>query len=209
MINFASCEPLTKLCIFVLLISNIFVWYLAPVCTNTTCYNGGTCVRGRRGTFTCICPPFFTGERCETGKYPVYLKSNFWKSTLKFRSEMTINIGIVIFDITFYYLEHNHVKYISLLHDKKSVTHIINISLLPSCHWLGKISAVQNQNTVCVFMKHSRYFHKTYNFISIHYHAKKVYLQMFDIINTVKSDITKRIDRLLIFAGLFKGKGSS
>ena len=45
-------------------------------------------------------------------------------------------------------------------------------------------SAVQSKNAVCAFIDHSRYFHKTYTFTSMHTHAKKLYLHMFDIVDT-------------------------
>ena len=40
-------------------------------------------------------------------------------------------------------------------------------------------SAVQSKNVVCAFIKHSKYFLK--HFISVHSHAKKLYLHMCDI----------------------------
>ena len=48
-------------------------------------------------------------------------------------------------------------------------------------------SAVQRENAVCTFIKHSRYFHRPYNFTSIHSHAKKLYLHMVGIVDTVFS----------------------
>ena len=45
-------------------------------------------------------------------------------------------------------------------------------------------STVQSKNTVCAFIKHSKYFRLQYNFTSIHSHVKKLYLHMFDIVDT-------------------------
>ena len=45
----------------------------------------------------------------------------------------------------------------------------------------GAESAVQSKNAVFASRKHSRYFHYRYNFTSVHSHAKKLYLRMFDI----------------------------
>ena len=36
-------------------------------CTSAPCLNGGTCHDQVAGTFTCRCPEFFTGPRCERG----------------------------------------------------------------------------------------------------------------------------------------------
>ena len=36
-------------------------------CTNTICFNGGTCSDGVN-TFTCNCSVGFTGDKCETSK---------------------------------------------------------------------------------------------------------------------------------------------
>ena len=46
----------------------------------------------------------------------------------------------------------------------------------------------KSKNAVCALItEHKRYFHSTYNFTSIHSHAKKLYLHMFDKVNTVFS----------------------
>ena len=69
-------------------------------------------------------------------------------------------------------------------------------------------SAVQSKHALCAFIEHNPYFHYTYNFTSIHSHGKKLYLHMFDIINTVL-----RSERELIISSFLqdfsKGKGSS
>jgi len=36
-------------------------------CRSAPCFNGGTCVDGVAGSYTCRCPDDFTGLRCERG----------------------------------------------------------------------------------------------------------------------------------------------
>ena len=47
--------------------------------------------------------------------------------------------------------------------------------------------APQSKNAVCANIKHGRYFHLTSNFWSINFHAKKLYVQMFDTVDTLFS----------------------
>ena len=44
-------------------------------------------------------------------------------------------------------------------------------------------SAVVSKNEVFANIKHSRYFHWTYNFWSIHYCGKKLYVHVFDMVD--------------------------
>ena len=46
------------------------------------------------------------------------------------------------------------------------------------------ISAPQSKNAVSTYIKHSRYIHFMSNFLSNHFHAKKLYEHMFDIVDT-------------------------
>ncbi len=39
---------------------------LVDPCDTTPCANGGTCTRLSRSTFSCMCPPGFTGVNCNT-----------------------------------------------------------------------------------------------------------------------------------------------
>ena len=48
-------------------------------------------------------------------------------------------------------------------------------------------AALQNKNAVCEFIKHSRYIYLTNNFTSIHSHAERLYLHMFDLVDTAFS----------------------
>ena len=72
----------------------------------------------------------------------------------------------------------------------------------------GACAALQSKNAVCAFIKHSRYFHLMHNYISIHSHAKKLYLHMSDIVDTAFS-----YERELIICTFLQdfstGKGSS
>ena len=45
-------------------------------------------------------------------------------------------------------------------------------------------AAVPSKNTASADIKHSRYFHKTSNFWSIHYCGKRLYVRMFHIVDT-------------------------
>lgn len=38
-------------------------------CYLTPCENGATCMQQENNTEVCVCPPKFTGERCENGKH--------------------------------------------------------------------------------------------------------------------------------------------
>ncbi len=46
------------------------------------------------------------------------------------------------------------------------------------------MSAPQSKNAVSTNIKHSRYIHLMSNFSSIHFHAKRLYVHMFDIVDT-------------------------
>ncbi len=45
-------------------------------------------------------------------------------------------------------------------------------------------SAALSKNTLSANIKHSRYFHLTSNFWSIHFHAKRLYVHIFDMVDT-------------------------
>ncbi len=49
------------------------------------------------------------------------------------------------------------------------------------------ISASQSKNTVSTNIKHSRYIHLMSNILSIHFHTKRFYVHMFDIVDTLFS----------------------
>ena len=71
-----------------------------------------------------------------------------------------------------------------------------------------RLTASQSKNAVCTLIEHNRYVHLTYNFASIYLHAKKLYLHMFDIVDTAFGYESK----LIVYSFLqdfFKGKGSS
>ena len=57
-------------------------------------------------------------------------------------------------------------------------------------------SAPQSKNAVLANIKYSRYIHLMLNFLSIYFHTKRLYVNMFDIVDTLF--IWKRVDRLLI-----------
>lgn len=40
------------------------------VCDSSPCYNGGNCTI-EDGKYACECPDGFSGNRCETSKYPI------------------------------------------------------------------------------------------------------------------------------------------
>ena len=80
--------------------------------------------------------------------------------------------------------------------------------LLMSYKGTEGIAAVQSKNAVCAFTKHSRYFHSTYYFTSIHSHAKKLYLHMFDIVDTA-FDFERKLIICSFLQDFPKGKGSS
>ena len=68
-------------------------------------------------------------------------------------------------------------------------------------------SALQSKNAVCALIKHCRYFHWKYKFTSMHSHAKKLYLHIFETVDT-----TFGYERELIVCSFLqdfsKGKGS-
>ncbi|XP_070177359.1 protein crumbs-like isoform X2 [Littorina saxatilis] len=45
-----------------------FCQWRAAECGASTCINGAVCKEDLEGTYTCLCPPGFTGARCETGQ---------------------------------------------------------------------------------------------------------------------------------------------
>ena len=61
-------------------------------------------------------------------------------------------------------------------------------------------SAPESKNAVCAFIKQSEYFHVTYDSTSIHSHATKLYVHMFDIVDTAL------VNRILISAGFLQGE---
>ena len=63
-----------------------------------------------------------------------------------------------------------------------------------------KTAAVRSKNAVCTFVKHSRYFHLTYNFTSIHLYAKNFVFTQVGY-SRYCLYIWKRIDCLLLSAG--------
>ncbi len=65
-------------------------------------------------------------------------------------------------------------------------------------------AAPQSKNTVFTNIIHSRYIHLMSNFLSIHFHMKRLYVHMFDIINT--PFIYGRGLIMLITLGIFQGK---
>ncbi len=48
-------------------------------------------------------------------------------------------------------------------------------------------TAVPSKNAVSANIKHSRYFHQTSNFWSIHYYGKRLYVHMFNAVDTAFS----------------------
>ena len=48
-----------------LLATSTGAWALIDPCLSLPCQNGGLCVPGLGGTFTCVCLPGFTGTLCE------------------------------------------------------------------------------------------------------------------------------------------------
>ena len=60
-------------------------------------------------------------------------------------------------------------------------------SILWHCYALCNSSAVPSKNAVSADINHSRYFHWTSNFWSIHYCVKRLYVHMFDMLDTVLS----------------------
>ena len=69
-------------------------------------------------------------------------------------------------------------------------------------------SAVLSKNAICAFLKHSIHFHLTYSFTSIPSHAKKLYLHMFDIVDTAFS-YERELITCSFLQDFSKGKGSS
>ena len=61
---------------------------------------------------------------------------------------------------------------------------VIHISLRHSSVVPLAKSAKQSKNAVCACIKNSRHFHQTYNFTSIHSHAKKLYFHMIEVVDT-------------------------
>ena len=49
---------------------------------------------------------------------------------------------------------------------------------------IDTISAPQSKNAVSTNIKHSRYIHFMSNFLSILFHTKKLYVPMFDMVDT-------------------------
>ncbi len=48
---------------------------------------------------------------------------------------------------------------------------------------LFQFSKKHSKNTVSTYIKHSRYIHLMSNFLSIHFHTKRLYVHMFDIVD--------------------------
>ncbi len=43
----------------------IFFFSLGDPCAQNPCLNGGQCIANNMGGFTCVCPPTYSGQRCE------------------------------------------------------------------------------------------------------------------------------------------------
>ena len=73
---------------------------------------------------------------------------------------------------------------------------------------VSAISDLPGKKTVCAFIKHSRYFHYTYNITSIHSCAKKLFFHMLDIIDTAFG-YEREVIVCSFLQDFSKGKGSS
>ncbi len=65
------------------------------------------------------------------------------------------------------------------------------------------MSASQSKNAVSTNLKHSRYIHLMSNFLSIHSHTKRLYVHMFDIVDTA-FNYCRALIVMLITSGIFK-----
>ena len=67
------------------------------------------------------------------------------------------------------------------------------------------ISASQSKTAVSTNIKHSRYIHLMSDFLSIHFHTERLYVHMFDVVDTPFS-YGRGLIVLLISSGIFQDK---